>query len=99
MNQLRQLMHEELHRCNFGDTTIHSALQGVAHFSRYFHRRPISLARRTFASIRRCVGARAVVRIRTKFIQVSNLKNVLRIGTAEHTSAPVQPNEEAIRDC
>ena len=54
MNQLRQLMLEELHRRNFADTTIRCYLHGVAHFSRYFRRPPISLVSKTFASTRRC---------------------------------------------
>ena len=54
MNQLRQHMLEELRRRNFADTTIRSYLHGVATSAGTFVARPISLARRTFASIRRC---------------------------------------------
>jgi integrase/recombinase XerD len=36
-------MLEELRRRNFADTTIHSYLHGVEHFSQYFHRRPDQL--------------------------------------------------------
>ena len=43
MTHLRQLMLEELRRRNFADTTIRSYLHGVAHFSRYFRRRPDQL--------------------------------------------------------
>ena len=43
MTHLRQIMLEELRRRNFADSTIHSYLNAVEHFSRYFHRRPDQL--------------------------------------------------------
>ena len=43
MTHLRQIMLEELRRRNFAETTIHSYLHGVEHFSRYFHRPPDQL--------------------------------------------------------
>ena len=43
MTHLRQIMIEELLRRNFADSTIRSYVQGVEHFSRYFHRRPDQL--------------------------------------------------------
>ena len=43
MTHLRQIMLEELRRRNFAETTIHSYIHGVEHFSRYFHRPPDQL--------------------------------------------------------
>ena len=54
MNQLRQLMLEELRRRNFADTTIRTYLHGVRISAGTSVVRPISLALKTFASIRRC---------------------------------------------
>ena len=54
MTHLRQIMLEELRRRNFAETTIHSYIHGVEHFSRYFHRPLISSARSTFAATRPC---------------------------------------------
>ena len=44
---LRQLMIEELQRRNFAETTIHSYVHGVEHFSRYFHRHTNTRTHRT----------------------------------------------------
>jgi hypothetical protein len=40
VTHLRQLMIVELKRRNFAESTIRSYVQGVEHFSWYFHRRP-----------------------------------------------------------
>jgi integrase/recombinase XerD len=43
VTHLREIMLEELRRRNFAETTIHSYIRGVEHFSRYFHRPPDQL--------------------------------------------------------
>ena len=40
---LRQIMLEELRRRNYAESTIHTYIHTVEHFSRYFHRRPDQL--------------------------------------------------------
>ena len=64
MTHLRHIMLEELRRRNYTESTIHTYIHTVEHFSRYFHLNtsvdtfivgPISLARSRFASIKpRC---------------------------------------------
>ena len=43
MTHLRQIMLEELRRRNFAESTIHTYIHTVEHFSRYFHRSPDQL--------------------------------------------------------
>ena len=43
MTHLRQIMLEELRRRNYAESTIHTYLQTVEHFSRHFHRSPDQL--------------------------------------------------------
>ncbi len=43
MTHLRQIMLEELRRCNYAESTIHTYIQTVEHFSRHFHRSPDQL--------------------------------------------------------
>ncbi len=43
MTYLRQIMLEELRRRNYAESTIHTYIQTVEHFSRHFHRSPDQL--------------------------------------------------------
>ena len=43
MTHLRQIMLEELRRSNYAESTIHTYIQTVEHFSRHFHRSPDQL--------------------------------------------------------
>ncbi len=43
MTQLRQIMLEELERRNYAQSTIHTYIRTVEHYSRYFHRSPDQL--------------------------------------------------------
>jgi hypothetical protein len=38
VTHLRQIMLEELRRRNYAESTIHTYIQSVEHFSRHFHR-------------------------------------------------------------
>ena len=44
MTHLRQIMLEELRRRNYAESTIHTYIHTVEHFSRYFHRPPDQLS-------------------------------------------------------
>jgi hypothetical protein len=56
VTHLRQIMLEELRRRNYAESTIHTYIQTVEHFSRHFHRSPDQLGPE---HIRECVGVLA----------------------------------------
>jgi integrase/recombinase XerD len=43
VTHLRQIMLEELRRRNYPESTIHTYIHTIEHFSKYFHRRPDEL--------------------------------------------------------